>query len=244
MRRHHVPGGGSILVSGNTARFIDEKHSLVEHLPLVAAIIAGTTLLLLFALTGSIILPIKTLLMNMLTLGASLGVIVFAFQDGHLDGLFDYTGPAAIEVTSLAFLFAVTFGLSTDYAVLVMARIKEQHDARRLQRGGDRARDRRDGARHHRRGGGDRHRLPRLQRQRRVHHEADRARRGRRGARRRDARAGAARAGAHAAAGGVELVGAAAARAPAGALAHQRGVGPTGPEQPESIRRAIVSARR
>jgi uncharacterized membrane protein YdfJ with MMPL/SSD domain len=128
MRRHHVPGGGSILVSGNTARFIDEKQSLVDHLPLVVGIIAGTTLLLLFFLTGSIILPIKTLLMNLLTLGASLGVIVFAFQDGHLDGLFDYSGPAAIEVTTLAFLFAVTFGLSTDYAVLVMARIKEQHD--------------------------------------------------------------------------------------------------------------------
>lgn len=81
-----------------------------------------------FALTGSIVLPIKTLLMNVLTLGASLGVIVLAFQRGLLDGLFAYTGPATIEVTSLAFLFAVTFGLATDYAVLVMARIKEQHD--------------------------------------------------------------------------------------------------------------------
>ncbi len=66
--------------------------------------------------------------MNMLTLGASLGVIVFAFQDGHLDGLFAYSGPSAIELTSMAFPFAVTFGLSTDYAVLVMARIKEHHD--------------------------------------------------------------------------------------------------------------------
>lgn len=119
---------GELLVSGNTARFIDEKESLIDHLPLVAAIIAGTTLLLLFMLTGSIILPIKTLIMNLLTLGASLGVIVLAFQHGVLDGVFAYTGPAAIEVTSLAFLFAVTFALATDYAVLVMARIKEQHD--------------------------------------------------------------------------------------------------------------------
>ena len=65
MRGHLVPGGGDLLVSGNTARFIDEKESLIDHLPLVASIIAGTTLLLLFALTGSIILPIKTLIMNL-----------------------------------------------------------------------------------------------------------------------------------------------------------------------------------
>ena len=128
IRAIDLPAGGAVLVSGNTARFIDEKQSLVDHLPLVGAIIAGTTLLLLFMLTGSIILPIKTLIMNVLTLGASIGVIVLAFQEGLLDGLFAYTGPAAIEVTSLAFLFALTFALATDYAVLVMARIKEQHD--------------------------------------------------------------------------------------------------------------------
>lgn len=129
IRAIDVPGGaGTVLVSGNTARFIDEKESLIEHLPLVGAIIAGTTLLLLFMLTGSVILPIKTLIMNVLTLGASLGVIVLAFQYGLLSDLLAYTGPAAIEVTSLAFLFAVTFALATDYAVLVMARIKEQHD--------------------------------------------------------------------------------------------------------------------
>jgi RND superfamily putative drug exporter len=128
IRALRAPGGGEVLVSGNTARFMDEKQSLVEHLPLVGAIIAATTLLLLFALTGSVLLPIKTLVMNMLTLGASLGVIVLAFQEGLLDGLFAYTGPSALEVTSLAFLFAVTFALATDYAVLVLARIKEQHD--------------------------------------------------------------------------------------------------------------------
>lgn len=128
IRALDAPDAGELLVSGNTARFIDEKESLLDHLPLVAAIIAATTLLLLFLLTGSVILPIKTLIMNLLTLGASLGVIVLAFQHGVLDGVFAYTGPAAIEVTSLAFLFAVTFALATDYAVLVMARVKEQHD--------------------------------------------------------------------------------------------------------------------
>ena len=93
------------------------------------AIIALTTLILLFLLTGSVLLPLKTLLMNALTLGATLGILVLAFQEGWLDTPLDYTGPAAIEVTSIVFLFAVLFGLATDYAVLVIARIKERYDA-------------------------------------------------------------------------------------------------------------------
>ncbi|HEX6152551.1 MAG TPA: MMPL family transporter [Solirubrobacterales bacterium] len=123
------PSGTQVLVSGNTAGFIDQKESLFEHAPLVVAIVALTTLLLLFLLTGSVLLPLKTLLMNMLTLGATLGILVLAFQEGWLKAPLDYTGPAAIEVTSLVFLFAVIFGLATDYAVLVMARIKERYDA-------------------------------------------------------------------------------------------------------------------
>lgn len=122
------PAGTAALVSGNTAGFIDQKESLVEHAPLVVAIVALTTLILLFLLTGSVLLPLKTLLMNTLTLGATLGILVLAFQEGWLDAPLDYTGPAAIEVTSLVFLFAVLFGLATDYAVLVMARIKERYD--------------------------------------------------------------------------------------------------------------------
>jgi RND superfamily putative drug exporter len=122
------PVATTALVSGNTAGFIDQKQSLLDHAPLVVAIIALTTLVLLFLLTGSVLLPIKTLLMNCLTLGATLGILVLAFQEGWLDSPFDYTGPAAVEVTSLVFLFAVIFGLATDYAVLVMARIKERRD--------------------------------------------------------------------------------------------------------------------
>jgi len=122
------PGTASVLVSGNTARFIDQKQSLLEHAPLVVSIIALTTLVLLFLLTGSVLLPLKTLVMNTLTLGATLGILVLAFQEGWLDSPLDYTGPAAVEVTSLVFLFAVIFGLATDYAVLVMARIKERRD--------------------------------------------------------------------------------------------------------------------
>ncbi len=122
------PAATTTLVSGNTAGFIDQKQSLIEHAPLVVAIICLTTLVLLFLLTGSVLLPLKTLLMNTLTLGATLGILVLAFQEGWLDTPLDYTGPAAIEVTSIVFLFAILFGLATDYAVLVMARIKEYHD--------------------------------------------------------------------------------------------------------------------
>jgi uncharacterized membrane protein YdfJ with MMPL/SSD domain len=122
------PGATRVLVSGNSARFIDQKQSLLEHAPLVVALIALTTLVVLFLLTGSVLLPLKTLVMNSLTLGATLGILVLAFQAGWFNTPLDYTGPAAIEVTSLVFLFAVIFGLATDYAVLVMARIKERHD--------------------------------------------------------------------------------------------------------------------
>ena len=123
-----LDASAELLVSGNTAEFIDLKDSLVDHLPLVVGVIAGTTLLLLFLLTGSVVLPVKTLVMNALTLAATLGVVVLAFQHGLLHAPLDYDGPSAIEVSMLVVLFAVTFGLATDYAVLVMARIKELHD--------------------------------------------------------------------------------------------------------------------
>ena len=128
IRATEPPPGAAVLVSGNTARFMDQKQSLADHAPLVIALLAAGTLIVLFFLTGSVVLPAKTPLMNGLTLAATFGVIVLAFQKGWLSVPFDYTGPSAVEVTSLVFLSAVIFGLATDYAVLVMARIKEQHD--------------------------------------------------------------------------------------------------------------------
>jgi uncharacterized membrane protein YdfJ with MMPL/SSD domain len=117
-----------LLVSGNTAEFIDLKQSLRATVPAVVGLIALTTLVLLFVLTGSVVLPLKTLLMNALTLAATLGVVVAAFEWGILDGPLDYFGPSATETSMIVVLFAVTFGLATDYAVLVLARIKELHD--------------------------------------------------------------------------------------------------------------------
>jgi uncharacterized membrane protein YdfJ with MMPL/SSD domain len=128
LRSRAGPGGAQLLVAGNTARFIDEKHSLIDHAPAVVVIVAGATLVLLFLLTGSILLPLKTLLMNALTLAATLGILVLSFQEGWLKAPLDYSGPEAIEINTLAFLVAIVFGLATDYAVLVVARIKEQHD--------------------------------------------------------------------------------------------------------------------
>src|SRR6185312_6182248 len=118
-----------LFVSGFTTEFIDLKESLGHNLPLVIGVIALTTLILLFLLTGSVVLPLKTLLMNVLTLAGTLGVIVAAFQWGLLDGIFAYSGPSGIETATLVLMFAVIFGLSTDYAVLVLARIKELHDS-------------------------------------------------------------------------------------------------------------------
>ena len=122
------PADAELLVSGNTARFIDEKTSLVDNAPLTIGLIVLLTMGLLFLLTGSVLLPLKTLLMNALTLAACLGILVIIFEHKFLVGALDYPGPYAVEVTSLVFLFAVTFALATDYAVLVIARIKEHRD--------------------------------------------------------------------------------------------------------------------
>jgi len=122
------PTGARLLVAGNTAGFLDEKSSLISNAPLAIGLIILLTVVLLFLLTGSVLLPIKTLLMNTMTLAAALGILVIVFEKKFLVGLLDYPGPYSVEVTSLVFLFAVTFALATDYAVLVMARIKELRD--------------------------------------------------------------------------------------------------------------------
>ena len=124
-----VPGGAELLVAGNTAGFIDEKASLADNAPLAVGLIVALTVVLLFLLTGSVLLPLKTLLMNTMTLAASLGILVIVFEKKVLVGLLDYPGPYSVEVTSLVFLFAVAFALATDYAVLVIARVKELRDA-------------------------------------------------------------------------------------------------------------------
>jgi RND superfamily putative drug exporter len=116
------------LVTGASAHFVDLKSSLVDHIPLVVAIAALITFVVLFAMTGSVILPIKQVLINGLTLSAVFGILVLIFQDGRFEGLLSYTSQGALETTQPLFLFAVVFGLSTDYGVFLLSRIKEAHD--------------------------------------------------------------------------------------------------------------------
>jgi RND superfamily putative drug exporter len=115
-------------VAGQTAGFVDQKASLGRHLPLALAILALTTLAILFAFTGSVVLPIKALLMNLLTLSAAFGLLVLVFQDGRFESVLGYTSQGALESSQPLVLLAIAFGLSTDYGVFLLSRIKEAHD--------------------------------------------------------------------------------------------------------------------
>lgn len=121
----------TVLVGGGTASFLDNQHSLLVHLPFGLAILALATLVILFVMTGSVVVPVKALVMNLLTLSATFGVLVLIFQDGRLEGLLDFTSQGALESTQPILLFAVAFALSTDYAVFLLTRIKEARDAGR-----------------------------------------------------------------------------------------------------------------
>jgi RND superfamily putative drug exporter len=121
--------GGPFPVGGQTAAFLDQQGSLGAHLPVALAILASTTLVILFFLTRSVVLPVKALVMNLLSLCAAFGLMVLVFQDGHLEWLFAFDSQGAIESSQPVLLFAVAFGLSTDYGVFLLGRIKELHDA-------------------------------------------------------------------------------------------------------------------
>jgi RND superfamily putative drug exporter len=116
-------------VAGDTAAFVDLEHSLAAHLPVVLTIVVGATLIILFLMTGSVVLPIKAVVMNFLSLSAMLGLLVLIFQDGHLQGLLSFRSEGALDATQPIFLFAVGFGLATDYGVFLLSRIKEARDA-------------------------------------------------------------------------------------------------------------------
>ena len=125
-----VPGGSELLVGGAAAHFVDLQHSLETHAPIALAIVIVATLIVLFLMTGSVVLPVKQLVMNVLNLARVFGILVFVFQDGRLEGLLDYRSQGALEQTMPILLFAVAFGLSTDYGVFLLSRIKEARDSR------------------------------------------------------------------------------------------------------------------
>jgi RND superfamily putative drug exporter len=126
IRAHDAPF--HFQVGGGTAAFMDQQTSLRESLPLALALLAGSTLLILFVMTGSVVLPIKALIMNVLTLSAAFGLLVLIFQDGRFESLLAYESQGALESTQPILLFCVAFGLSTDYGVFLLTRIKEARD--------------------------------------------------------------------------------------------------------------------
>ncbi|MGI5438300.1 MMPL family transporter [Streptomyces shenzhenensis] len=121
------PPGAHPLVGGNDAVLVDAKESIADKLPLAVALIVLTTFLLLFLFTGSIVQPLRALLLNLISLAATLGVMTWIFQDGNLSSLLGFT-PQPMEMTMTVLMFCIAFGLSMDYEVFVTSRIKELHD--------------------------------------------------------------------------------------------------------------------
>ena len=118
----------TLLVGGATAWFVDQKSAIAAHTPLALLILALMTGGFLFLMTGSLLLPLVALAMNMLTVAVGAGLLVLVFQDGHLSSLLGFSPIGGLEESNLVLLFIVAFALSTDYGVFLFARIKEAHD--------------------------------------------------------------------------------------------------------------------
>jgi RND superfamily putative drug exporter len=123
-----VPDGGEALVGGQAAALEDLLSSLGSLLPWMGVFVVATSFVLLFLAFGSVVLPIKAVVMNVLSLGASFGALVWIFQDGHLSGFLGFTPTGFVEATQPILILAIIFGLSMDYEVFLMSRIREQYD--------------------------------------------------------------------------------------------------------------------
>jgi trehalose monomycolate/heme transporter len=123
-----APPGARVLVGGRPAQDVDLVVSLGARLPWLALIMATVALVVLFAAFGSVVLPVKAILMNLVSLGASFGAVVWVFQDGHLAGWLGFTPTGYLEPNLPVLILAVLFGLSTDYEVFLLSRIREQWD--------------------------------------------------------------------------------------------------------------------
>ncbi|HEX4834133.1 MAG TPA: MMPL family transporter [Trebonia sp.] len=122
------PPGTTVAVGGTTATLVDELSSLGATLPWMALLTGLATFTLLFLAFGSVILPVKAVVMNFLSLSATFGVIVWIFQWGHLSGLLRFTPTGTIDPTMPILLLALVFGLSMDYEVFLLSRIREIYD--------------------------------------------------------------------------------------------------------------------
>jgi RND superfamily putative drug exporter len=115
----------SVQVTGDAAALSDYQDALVTRLPWALTIIGAATFLLLFAFTGSVVVPLKALAMNLLSLGATFGALVWVFQEGHLGALFGTEALGSLSITTPVLVFAIAFGLSMDYEVFLLGRIAE-----------------------------------------------------------------------------------------------------------------------
>ena len=119
---------GEVLVGGQSAAQVDSKSVVYDRLPWAIGLVAVTTLVVLFLLFGSVLVPIKALVLNFLSLTATFGAMVWIFQDGNGSGLLDFTATGDIAVAMPILMFCIAFGLSMDYEVFLLSRIKEEHD--------------------------------------------------------------------------------------------------------------------
>ena len=123
-----APEGAEVLVGGRAADLRDLLESLGSTLPWMGLFVVGVTLVLLFLAFGSVVLPVKAVVMNVLSLAASFGALVWIFQDGHLSSLLGFTSTGAVEATQPILMLAIAFGLSMDYEVFLLSRMREQWD--------------------------------------------------------------------------------------------------------------------
>ncbi|HEY8453113.1 MAG: MMPL family transporter [Micromonosporaceae bacterium] len=123
-----APAGAEVLVGGRPAGELDLVDSLRRGLPSMALLMAAAIMVLLFLAFGSVVLPVKAVLMNVVSIGAAFGVVVWGFQDGNLADLLGFTSTGSVEPSMLVLMFAVLFGLSTDYEVFLLSRVREEWD--------------------------------------------------------------------------------------------------------------------
>jgi uncharacterized membrane protein YdfJ with MMPL/SSD domain len=123
-----APDGAEVLVGGRAAELRDLLSSLGGTLPWMGLFVLGVTFALLFLAFGSVVLPLKAVVMNVLSLSASFGALVWIFQDGHLAGLLGFTSTGFVEATQPILMLAMAFGLSMDYEVFLLSRVREQWD--------------------------------------------------------------------------------------------------------------------
>lgn len=122
------PDDARVLIGGLTADTVDLLSSIKKHLPLMAGIIVAVMLVLLFLAFGSLVLPVKAVLVNLLSISASFGVITWIFAGGRLEGFLDYSSTGFLDATQPIFMLAILVGLSMDYEVFLLSRVREQWD--------------------------------------------------------------------------------------------------------------------